>query len=327
MEIQTASGEGRDVALRIHRVMLLARRLEQRLVDLFAGGRIKGWIHSGLGQEGTGAGAVTCLGPEDYLVPYFRSRVSLLAKGMSVAAMMAEICGRVTGCSRGLGGEAHMADPDLRILGTGGVIGSSIPIAVGLAYACRMRGAGEVVLCGFGDGATSEGAFHEAVNMAAVMALPIVFLCENNQYAEFSPVAVQMRVKSVAERAAGYGIPGRTVDGIDALAVHGAVREAVEQARGGGGPVLIEAVSMRWRGHYEGDPQRYRAAEEIAQLEEHDPLPLLQKKLTDSRALDAATLTALEDEIRAEIDAAVEAAYAAPEPTLEQLRKAVYASR
>ncbi len=319
-------GEDREVSLRIHRVLLVARRFEQRLVELFAAGRIKGWIHSGLGQEGTGAGAVTCLRPDDYLVPYFRSRVSLLAKGMSVASMMAEICGRTTGCSRGLGGEAHMADPDLRILGTGGVIGSSIPIAVGLAYAARLRGAGEVVLCGFGDGATSEGAFHEAVNMAAVMALPIVFLCENNQYAEFSPVTVQMRVKSVAERAAAYGIPGLAVDGTDALAVHAAVTPAVEQARAGKGPTLIEAVSMRWRGHYEGDPQRYRAAEEMARLEERDPLSLLQVRLVESRALDTIELAALEDEARGEIDAAVAAAFAAPEPTIEELRKAVYAS-
>jgi TPP-dependent pyruvate/acetoin dehydrogenase alpha subunit len=310
------------VALDMHRVMLLARRFEERLVELFAAGRIKGWIHSGLGQEATGAGAVSCLRRDDYLVPYFRSRVSLLAKGMTVAAMMAEICGRTTGCSRGLGGEAHMADPDLRILGTGGVIGSPIPIATGIAYAARMRGAGEVVLCGFGDGSTSEGAFHEAVNMAAVMALPIVFLCENNLYAEFSGPGVQMRVKTIAERAAAYGIPGVTVDGTDAIAVRAAMRPAIERARAGDGPTLVEALTTRWRGHYEGDPQSYRPTGETERLRDRDGVATIRRQLSGAGLLDDRLVAQCEDEVRAEIDTAVEAAFSAPEPTLEDLRKA-----
>ncbi len=314
-----------DLALRILRYVLLARRFEQRLIDLFAGGRLKGWIHSGLGQEATGAGAAIALTREDYLVPYHRSRVSLFAKGMSVAAMMAEICGKVTGCCGGFGGEAHMADPDLRILGAGGVIGSPIPIAVGIAYAARLRGAGEVVLCGFGDGATSRGAFHEAVNMAAVMSLPVVFLCENNQYCEFSPASVQMRVKTVAERAAAYGIPGITVDGDDALAVNAVVSPALERARAGDGPTLIEAMTVRWRGHYEGDPQRYRDPEEAEATQQRDGLSVLTGRLEKARLLTATDLTRLEAEVRAEIDAAVQAAFDAPEPTLDDLRRIVYA--
>jgi TPP-dependent pyruvate/acetoin dehydrogenase alpha subunit len=316
-----------QVALNIHRVMLLARRFEERLVELFAAGRIKGWIHSGIGQEATGAGAVACLGSEDYLVPYFRSRVSLLAKGMTVAAIMAEICGRTTGCSRGLGGEAHMADPDLRILGAGGVIGSPIPIAAGIAYAARLRGAGEVVLCAFGDGSTSEGAFHEAVNVSAVMALPIVFLCENNQIAEFSPQSAQMRVKTVAERAAAYGIPGVGVDGTDALAVHSVVGDALARARAGDGPTLVEAVTTRWRGHYEGDPQRYREAGETDRMQEGDCLAKIRRRLSEAGRLDEPTVAKLEDEVRAEIEAAVEAAFSAPEPTLDDLRRAAGVDR
>lgn len=314
-----------DLALRILRYVLLARRFEERLIDLFAGGRLKGWVHSGLGQEATGAGAAIALRREDYLVPYHRSRVSLLAKGMSLASMMAEICGKATGCCGGFGGEAHMADPDLRILGAGGIIGSPIPIAIGLAYAARLRGAGEVVLCGFGDGATSRGAFHEAVNMAAVMNLPVVFLCENNQYAEFSPSSVQMRVKTVAERAAAYGIPGITVDGVDALAVNAVVAPALEHARSGGGPTLIEAMTTRWRGHYEGDPQRYRDPQEVEATLRCDGLAVMTGRLQTAGVLTAAALARFEAEVTAEIDGAVQAAFDAPEPTLEDLKRIVYA--
>ncbi len=314
-----------DLALRILRSVLLARRFEQRLIDLFAAGRLKGWVHSGLGQEATGAGAAVALGPDDYLVPYHRSRVSLLAKGMSVAAMMAEICGKTTGCCGGFAGEAHMADPDLRILGAGGIIGSPIPIGVGLAYAARVRGTRDVVLCAFGDGATSRGAFHEAVNMAAVMSLPIVFLCENNGFTEFSPPAVQMRVKTVAERAAAYGIAGVTVDGVDALAVNAVVAPALEQARAGGGPTLIEAVTTRWRGHYEGDPQRYRDPEELAATLGRDALALLTARLQADGVLTQDALARLEADVTAEIDAAVQAAFDAPEPTLDDLKGIVLA--
>jgi TPP-dependent pyruvate/acetoin dehydrogenase alpha subunit len=305
--------------------VLLARRFEERLIDLFAAGRLKGWVHSGLGQEATGAGAAIALRREDYLVPYHRSRVSLLAKGMSLASMMAEICGKATGCCGGFAGEAHMADPDLRILGAGGIIGSPIPIAIGLAYAARLRGAGEVVLCGFGDGATSRGAFHEAVNMAAVMSLPVVFLCENNQYAEFSPSSVQMRVKTVAERAAAYGIPGITVDGVDALAVNAVVAPALEHARSGGGPTLIEAMTTRWRGHYEGDPQRYRDPQEVEAALRRDGLAVMTGRLQTAGVLTAAALARFEAEVTAEIDGAVQAAFDAPEPTLEDLKRIVYA--
>ena len=314
-----------DLALRILRYVLLARRFEERLIDLFAAGRLKGWVHSGLGQEATGAGAAIALRREDYLVPYHRSRVSLLAKGMSLASMMAEICGKATGCCGGFAGEAHMADPDLRILGAGGIIGSPIPIAIGLAYAARLRGAGEVVLCGFGDGATSRGAFHEAVNMAAVMSLPVVFLCENNQYAEFSPSSVQMRVKTVAERAAAYGIPGITVDGVDALAVNAVVAPALEHARSGGGPTLIEAMTTRWRGHYEGDPQRYRDPQEVEAALRRDGLAVMTGRLQTAGVLTAAALARFEAEVTAEIDGAVQAAFDAPEPTLEDLKRIVYA--
>lgn len=314
-----------DLALGMFRYVLLARRFEERLIDLFAAGRLKGWVHSGLGQEATGAGAAIALRREDYLVPYHRSRVSLLAKGMALAPMMAELCGRTTGCCGGFAGEAHMADPDLRILGAGGIIGSPIPIAIGLAYAARLRGAGEVVLCGFGDGATSRGAFHEAVNMAAVMNLPVVFLCENNEYAEFSPASVQMRVKTVAERAAAYGIPGITVDGVDALAVNAVVAPALERARSGGGPTLIEAMTTRWRGHYEGDPQRYRDPQEAEAALRRDALAVLTGRLQAAGVLTTAALAQRETEVTAEIDAAVQAAFEAPEPTLEDLKRIVHA--
>lgn len=317
--------EDPELALRVFRTILLARRFEEQLITLFAAGRIKSFIHSGIGQEATGAAAVAALREHDYLVPSHRARAYLLAKGMPVKTLAAEIYGKRTGCCLGLGGEAHVCVPELRILGSGGIIASQIAIAVGIAYAARLRDAGEVVLSCFGDGATSRGGFHEAVNMAAVMDLPVVFLCENNLYAEFSRNPVQMRVKTIAERAAAYGIPGVRVDGTDACAVYSAVVPAVARARAGEGPTLIEAVTPRWRGHYEGDPQQYRPPGEREAFQKQDCLAILQRRLQEEGLLTSERAAQIEGEVCAELDEAIQAASSAPDATFDDLKRVVYA--
>lgn len=313
------------VLLHMYGNLILSRRYEEKLCELFSQGKIPGWIHSGLGQEATGVAIGECLKKEDYLVPYFRSRASLIAKGMDLKGLTAEIFGKKTGVCQGRSGEAHIADPSLGILGAGGIIGSPIPIAMGLAYAARLEGKGQVVVCGFGDGATSRGSFHESVNMAAVMGLPIVFVCENNLYAEFSPTSVQMRIKDIFKRAEAYGIPGVGVDGNDLIAVYGVVKEAVDRARGGQGPTLIEAKTYRWHGHFEGDPCKYRPEGELEIWQKKDPLPFYQNELRAMKILDPQKVEEVEGRVRGLIEQALEFAFASPLPTREEIMEYVYA--
>jgi len=305
--------------------LVLARRYEEKLCELFSQGKIPGWIHSGLGQEATGVAIGECLKREDYLVPYFRSRSSLIAKGLDLARLTAEILGKKTGCCQGRSGEAHIAEPYLGIIGAGGIIGSPIPIAVGLGYACYLTGKEQVVVCGFGDGATSRGSFHESINMAAVTHLPVVFVCENNLYAEFSPQAVQMNIKDIYKRADAYGIPGVSVDGNDLLAVYEIIEEAVQRARAGEGPTLVESRTYRWHGHFEGDACKYRPEGELEAWQKKDPLPFYQNQLMEMKVIDSAQAEEAENKIREMIEKAFEFAYASPMPTREEIMEFVYA--
>jgi len=305
--------------------LVLSRRYEEKLIQLFQEGGIPGWIHSGYGQEATGVALGECLEKTDYLVPYFRSRSSLFAKGLSPMSLSAEIFGRTTGCCAGLSGEGHVASADLGILGAGGVIGSPMPISLGLAYAAKLRGEGQVIACSFGDGASSRGAFHEALNMAAVLALPIVFVCENNGFAEFSTQAEQMKISNISNRAAGYGIPGTTVDGNDPVAVYLVVREAVDRARKGQQPSLIEARTFRMRGHYEGDPGKYRSEEEIEAWRKKDPLQTYQQRLLDEKIIDNKKVAAVEKRVHSLIDEAISFAMESPEPHPRDIISLVYA--
>lgn len=314
------------VLLNMYRNLVLSRRYEEKLVELFSQGKIPGWIHSGLGQEATGVAIGECLQREDYLVPYFRSRSSLIAKGMDLKKITAEIFGKKTGSCLGRSGEGHLADASLGILGAGGIIGSPIPIAVGLAYAARIEGKGRrVVACGFGDGATSRGAFHESINMAAAMNLPLVFVCENNLYAEFSPLAVQMKINNIVKRADAYGIPGASVDGNNPIEVYETMKEAVERARGGSGPTLIESRTYRWRGHFEGDACKYRPDGELEVWQKKDPLPLYQQKLMAMKVIDQKKVDQIEEETRETIEKAFQFAFESPMPTREEIIAYVYA--
>lgn len=315
---------GQEDALTLYRLMYLARRFEESLADIFAGGQLAGWLHSCIGHEAIGAAFALILREGDYLVPYHRSRASLFAKGMSARDVAAELMARGSAQSRGRGGDGHIVHPALRIGGMSGSLGASVPIAAGMAYAAKLRDAGEVVLSAFGDGTANRGAVHEGINLAAIWALPVVFVCENNMYAEFSPIRDQMGAEHVIDRAPGYGVPGVIVDGNDPEAVLAVLTGAVDRARSGEGPTLIEAKTYRLRGHYEGDPQAYRDKEEIAAWVQRDPVPRFRARLGELGVEDD-VVTSLESEVDAEVADAMQWALAEPLPPAEQLSGDVYA--
>ncbi|MFE2881485.1 pyruvate dehydrogenase complex E1 component subunit beta [Streptomyces sp. NPDC059272] len=309
-----------DRLLEMYRRMRRIRRFEERASDLYRATEIPGFLHLSIGQEASAVGACWPLGPRDGITSTHRGHGHVLAKGLDSASMMAELMGKEAGTCHGRGGSMHIADPGLGIYGANGIVGAGLPIAAGVATAAKLRAAGDVVVAFFGDGAVAQGMFHEAVNLAAVWDLPVVFLCENNHYSEFSPEAEQHRAP-LSARAAGYGIEYRHVDGNDVSAVAQTMTGIVARLRAGGGPVLLEAETYRWHGHYEGDPERYRPAEEVAAAKERDPL------LVARRQLDAAAADAVDEEIDKEIEAAIDWARSLPEPAPETLHDYVSAPR
>lgn len=310
----TQVGPSTEDARTLFRLMLLARRFEERMSETFGAGHLAGWFHSAEGHEATGATLRLCLRPDDHLIPYHRSRAALFAKGMTPRAVAAELMGRATAESLGRGGDGHIVSPSTRIYGMSGVLGASIPIAVGVAYSSQVRGADEVTINGFGEGTSNRGAVHEAMNLAAIWDLPIVFICENNLYAEFSPIRDQMRIEDVADRAAGYGMPGFVVDGNDPEAVLEVLLPAVERARRGEGPSLIEAKTYRLKGHYDGDPQAYRSKEELAAWRARDPVVTYRARLLERGAVTEDWLASTESEVVAEVDDAITWALESPTP-------------
>ena len=255
----------------MYRRMLVIRGFEQRVSALYRDGEVPGFVHLSIGQEATAVGACWPLGPADVITSTHRGHGHCLAKGLDPVGMFAELMGKDQGTNRGRGGSMHIADPKLGIFGANGIVAAGLPIAVGAATAAQLRADGSVAVAFFGDGAPAQGAFHEAMNLAAVWQVPVVFFCENNGYAEFSPASTQ-HAASLEQRAAGYGIPYVAVDGNDVAATAAVTEDAVLTARAGRGPTVLEAATYRWHGHYEGDPQRYRAAEEVREWEARDPL-------------------------------------------------------
>ncbi|MEU6357273.1 dehydrogenase E1 component subunit alpha/beta [Streptomyces sp. NPDC047072] len=311
--------------LEMYRRMRRIRRFEERASALYKATEIPGFLHVSIGQEATAVGACWPLGARDGITSTHRGHGHVLAKGLDTASMMAELMGKEAGTNRGRGGSMHIADPSLGIYGANGIVGAGLPIAAGVATAAKLRKAGDVVVAFFGDGAVAQGMFHEAVNLAAVWDLPVVFLCENNHYSEFSPASAQHRAP-LSARAAGYGIGYAHVDGNDVLAVAGMMTDVVERLRKGGGPVLVEAETYRWHGHYEGDPERYRSAEEVAAAKERDPLLVARRHLAEA-GVDEAVVDAVDKEIDEEIEAAFTRARALPEPAPETLYDFVSAPR
>ncbi len=305
--------------------MHLIRAFEETVEQLYAAGKMHGTMHLYIGQEAVAVGAIAALRPDDYITSTHRGHGHAIAKGQDIRAMLAELLGKETGVCRGRGGSMHLADLERGNLGANGIVAGGIPIAVGAGLSIQLQGQDRVVLCFFGDGAANHGNFHEGLNMAAIWRLPVVFLCENNQYAMSMPIRKAMAVPWVADRAAAYGIPGETVDGMDVLAVYRAVRAAVERARRGEGPTLIEAVTYRYKGHSKSDRQVYRTKEEVQAWMARDPIARLREWLMARGWLSEEEAAALEARARQAIVEALQAAEGDPEPSVDQLTEGVYA--
>jgi len=311
----------------MYRQMTLIRQFELRAIEERQRGLIPGFIHPYIGQEACAVGACAALGPDDVITSTHRGHGHLIAKGGDVRYMMAELAAREAGYCRGKGGSLHMTDFDLGILGANGIVAGGIPMAVGAALAFKMQCAGDaplrVALAFFGDGAANEGAFHEALNLAGLWRLPVIFFCENNQYGEGTPQHKQAPIAQLSKRAESYAMPGLTVDGNDALAVYEAVSQAVARARRGEGPSFVEGLTYRYRGHYEGDPQVYRSREEVAQWEARDPIQRMRDVLRTDGISEGA-VAVLEREVYAQIEEAVSFARSAPPARAEDALTGVY---
>jgi len=289
----------------MQRRMLLIRGFEERVAALYRDGEVPGFVHLSTGQEATAVGACWPLGPADIITSTHRGHGHCLAKGLDPAGMFAELMGKDQGTNRGRGGSMHIADPKLGIFGANGIVAAGVPIAAGAATAAQLRRDGSVTVAFFGDGAVAQGAFHEALNLAAVWKLPVVFFCENNGYAEFSPASTQ-HAASLEQRAAGYGIPYVAVDGNDVVATAAVMEDVVGAARDGSGPSVVEAATYRWHGHYEGDPERYRSPDELEEWRSRDPLLVHEARLREAgvgddqiKGLEAATSTVLDGAVEA----------------------------
>ena len=298
----------RDELLTAYRRMVLIRKMEERIAVLYSGGVIPGFVHLSVGQEAVAVGTLFRARDDDVITSTHRGHGHVLAKGLDPAGMFAELMGKQTGTCRGRGGSMHVADPTLGIFGANGIVGAGLPIAVGAAHALRAGGSDAIAIAFFGDGAVATGAFHEAVNLAALWRLPVVFACENNGFSEFSRTSEQHAVP-LAERAGGYGLPFRTVDGNDVEAVESAMSSVFAEVRAGGGPRFVEAVTLRVRGHYEGDPQSYRSSEEPPT----DPLTVTRARLA-SLGVSADELAEVDEDVAREVAAAEEFAARSPEP-------------
>jgi pyruvate dehydrogenase E1 component alpha subunit len=302
------------------REMLRIRRFEERTAELYTQGKIRGFLHLCIGEEAVAVGAVCPLAPEDNVVSTYREHGHALARGMSMAGLMAELYGKASGCCRGRGGSMHFFDVGRRFYGGNAIVGGGLPLAVGLALADRMQRRPAVTMCLFGDGAVAEGEFHESMNLAALWHLPVLFLCENNLYAMGTALTRHQAQPDIARKADGYGVPAEAVDGMDVRAVERAIATNLAAIRTGVGPRLVEARTYRFRAHSMYDPELYRTKAEVEQWKLRDPIPALTGELRRTGALDDAGLAALEAEIAAEIEAAIAAAEAAPwEPASDLL--------
>lgn len=283
------------------------RLLEGHVQRLAAAGEVPGFPHLSTGQEAVAVGVCANLSAGDYLFSGHRAHGHVLAKGSDLFSIVAEIIGREGGMCRGRGGSMHLVDASNGVLGATGVVAGNLPLAAGAAWAAQVRGDGRIAVVFFGDGATGAGVFHETLNMASLWNLPLLFVCENNGYAEFTSREEHSKVGKVSAFAAPYGIVAHTVDGNDVLTVHGAAREAVSHVRSGGGPWLLECMTYRMAGHYVGDAQRYRSKEEIAAMKEKDPIDRLRRHLLDNGGSEI-QLEAIPARVKAEVEAAVDRA-------------------
>jgi pyruvate dehydrogenase E1 component alpha subunit len=311
--------------LQMYRQMQRIRQFEEKVNGLFLEGRMPGTLHLYIGQEACAVGVCEALAPEDWITSTHRPHGHAIAKGVALDSMMAELFGKATGCAGGYGGSMHMGDPNVGALTAIAIVGGGVPVAAGMALGFRMRQTGQAVACFMGDGAVNEGAFHEGVNMAAVWSLPVVFVCENNKYGASTPIEEVVRLEKLSDRAAGYGIPGLTLDGMDVLAVYEGIAEAVERARSGAGPAFVECETYRFIGHSRSDTRGYRSREEEEEWKQRDPIPRLAEHLQAEGHATRDDLQAIADEVAGEIERAVKFAEDSPSPEPEDCLRHVFA--
>jgi acetoin:2,6-dichlorophenolindophenol oxidoreductase subunit alpha len=313
-----------EIALAMYRTMSTARKFEKRAYDLFLQNLVKGTTHLGIGQEAVAAGVAAAMREDDYSFITYRGHNHLIARGTPLPPLMAELLGRDNGLMHGKGGSMHLIDVERGILGSYAIIGAQLVIANGAAWSAQYRGSGQVTVCFFGDGATNIGAFHEALNFAVIWKLPVVFVCENNLYMEYTRIdGVTAVAHPAADRASAYNLPSILIDGNDPDEVYLTAKRAVDQARAGGGPSLIEAVTYRHGGHSRADPAKYRDPEEVRDWLTRDPLPAYRSRLVAS-GVQEAVLDAIDAEIVAQVDEATEQAKAGAWPRPERLHTNVW---
>jgi pyruvate dehydrogenase E1 component alpha subunit len=311
--------------IRLYRQMLFIRRFEDRAGFAYAQAKFTGYLHLYIGQEAVGVGFCSALRPDDHVIDSYRDHGHYLAVGGDPKAGMAELYAKETGCSKGKGGSMHLFDRSHNFYGGTGIVGAGIPIGLGIAFAIKYRGGDQVCLCFFGDGALNTGAFHESMNMASLWDLPILFICENNQYAMGTSVERSSAVTPLVERAAGYGMPREQVDGMDVLAVRALADRAIEAVRKEHRPWFIEALTYRYRGHGAADPGKYRTREEVLQWQERDPIGILETRLLKDGILKPEDTERIQLEIRAEVDEVVRFAEESPRPAADELYTDIYA--
>jgi TPP-dependent pyruvate/acetoin dehydrogenase alpha subunit len=323
--VDTAERADLEIRLSIYRMMQEGRLFEKRAHDLFLEGLVKGTSHLGIGQEAIAAGFAAALRPEDLVFCTYRGHVHTLLRGAPMPALMAELLGRATGICGGKGGSMHLTDVSHGAMGSYAIVGAHLPIAAGAAWAAKARGTGQVAVCFFGDGTTNIGTFHEALNLAAVWTLPVVFVCENNLYMEYTPIGDVTAVEHpAADRASAYGLESILIDGNDADQVHATAVRTVQRARAGEGPSLVEAVTYRHGGHSRADPGAYRPEEEVADWLSRDPITMYRERLLASGA-DEERLHGIDLEVQEAVDRATEEARNAPFPDPDILETELWA--
>jgi TPP-dependent pyruvate/acetoin dehydrogenase alpha subunit len=311
--------------LEIYKKATLIKQNDERVIKQMMAGKLVMPYYSPRGQEIIPSALSVSLTDDDYICTIYRGIHDMLAKGFPLDALWAELAGRVTGTCKGKGGPMHLTCPEKGMMVTTGIVGSSMPIATGLGWAAKLDGKNRVSVANFGDGAANIGAFHESMNMAAVCKLPVIFLCQNNLYAEHTSIAYSRVVEKISERAAGYGMPGVTVNGNDPDEMYGAAKVAIDRARAGEGPTLIEAMTFRFNGHLLGESGGYMDNDLYADAQTKDPMPILRARLVAEGIASEEELKAIEADIDARIDAALTAAMDAPFPDLAELKRDVFA--
>jgi TPP-dependent pyruvate/acetoin dehydrogenase alpha subunit len=315
----------KETALYIYRKMCEIRKFEEKLYQLFLTRPMPGSMHQYIGEEAVAAGVCAHLNKDDYITSTHRGHGHCIAKGADIRGLMAEMFAKRTGCCRAMGGSMHIADFGVGMLGAIGIVGAGIPIAAGAGWSCKYFGKRQVTVCFFGDGAANEGAFHEGINLAAVWKLPVVFVCENNVYGFSTHYRRVTPIDNIADRACAYAIPGKVVDGMDAAAVYEEAKEAVERARDGDGPTLLECKTYRFKGHSRFEKARYRKNGELEEWKKRDPIDLFRKKLLQEFEITEEKVRSIDEEVSRVIEEAVAYAEKSPDPDPGDYREYIFA--